>query len=84
MAMQSLAENLQREGLSDSEKAEALAAALRLNKKDRSFFVKNTAQLLGYSSETINKLLAMADLKPEAKEAAAKSKMSRRRSIAVC
>jgi ParB/RepB/Spo0J family partition protein len=75
MATQALVENLQREGLTDIEKANGikhLLSVLRIPNK-----TKRVAELLGYPEHTIFQLARIADLDEETKEQAGAAKLPR-------
>jgi ParB/RepB/Spo0J family partition protein len=72
MAEQALVENLQREGLPEIDKAEAIARLIEISSAEekRSVVIDRIRQLLGYrNTGTIHDYLQMADLKPETKQA---------------
>jgi len=68
MALQSLVENLQRQGLSDIEKANGIKRLLDLDR--RRMNKEKVADLLGYSVSTINQFLGIAELDDATKTAA--------------
>jgi ParB family transcriptional regulator, chromosome partitioning protein len=75
MATQALVENLQREGLTDIEKANGikhLLSVLRIPNK-----TKKVAELLGYPEHTISQLARIAELDEETKEQAEAAKLPR-------
>jgi ParB/RepB/Spo0J family partition protein len=72
MAMQALIENLQREGLSDADKADGIVAYIKLRQKSGNFayakLVEEIGTLLGYSEYDMNLFLRIAGLTEPAKE----------------
>ncbi len=64
MLVQGLAENLQRQNLTDLEKAEGVGRLIEAfgSETERSVSVKKTAGLLGYSVDSINELLRVHGL----------------------
>lgn len=75
MALQSLIENLQREGLTDLEKANGIKRLLSFNAAVVN--TKKVAEMLGYSVNTINEFVRIAELDAPTQRAAAMAGMSR-------
>jgi len=75
MALQSLVENLQRQGLNDIEKANGIQRLLAF--KGQPFSREKVAQMLGYSKETISEFVSIAELDEGTKRAAEKAGMQR-------
>jgi ParB family chromosome partitioning protein len=73
MATQSLVENLQREGLTDIEKANGIKQLLGLE----IYTPKKLAQLVGYPEETIRQFARIAELDEETKQQAETAKLAR-------
>ena len=75
MALQSLIENLQRQGLSDIEKAKGIKRLLQFGAAAPSS--KKVAELLGYSVHSIDEFLRLADLDATTQKAASDAGLSR-------
>jgi len=75
MAMQSLIENLQRQGLSDVEKANGIKRLLTLGSRPPTR--EKVAEVLGYQLRSLDEFLMLADLDEKTKKVVDRTRMSR-------